>query len=51
MGKNKVRKKRKTSPATKIASEGELKQGKTNLYILAVMVVAAVGLIFYGLGL
>jgi hypothetical protein len=51
MGKNKVRKKRKSSPASKPATEIELKQGKTNLYILLVMVVAAVGLIFYGLGL
>ncbi len=51
MGKNKVRKKRKPSPATHQATPAELTQGKKNLYILLVMIVAGIGLIFYGLGL
>ena len=52
MGKNKLRKKKKPqTPINKPASVGELKQGKTNLYILGVTVVVAVGLLFYGLGL
>ncbi len=52
MGKNKVRKKKKPQkPVNQPATVGELKQGKTNLYVLGVMVVVAVGLLFYGLGL
>ncbi|WP_164848208.1 hypothetical protein [Halobacteriovorax sp. HLS] len=51
MGKNKVRKKRKVSPVNHPPTESELKQGKKNLYILLAMIVAGIGIIFYGLGL
>ena len=51
MSKNKIRKKRNASPATKQPSKEDLKQGKRNLYLLGVMVVVSVVLIFYGLGL
>lgn len=51
MGKNKVRKpKSNKKPLTKKVTKEDLKRGKTNLYILYAMIIAACGLLFYGLG-
>ncbi|CBW27235.1 putative membrane protein [Halobacteriovorax marinus SJ] len=53
MGKNKVRKPKsknnKNTLSPKI-TKADLKRGKTNLYILYAMIIAACGLLFYGLG-
>lgn len=51
MGKNKVRKpKTNKKPLSQKPTAQDLKRGKTNLYILYAMIVAACGLLFYGLG-
>ncbi|GEM_PF-4276336 len=51
MGKNKVRKpKVHKKPLSNKVTASDLKRGKTNLYILYAMIIAACGLLFYGLG-
>jgi len=52
LGKNKVRKtKKKSALLKKPVTKEDLKRGKSNLYILVAMIIAACGFLFYGLGM